>query len=150
MAKNMGLEKALFEYICDSVENTPFYQLVGIRLSALGVGQAEVQLIASSQHTNPMGLLHGGVLMTMADAAMGNAIRSMGITGVTADCSTAFVAPANLQGELQARGKVVKAGKRLIYARAEVYSDGKIVADAKGTFANVGTIYPNEAGGQFE
>ena len=150
MAKNMGLEKALFEYICDSVENTPFYQLVGIRLSALGVGHAEVQLTASPEHTNPLGLLHGGVLMSMADAAMGNAIRSMGIKGVTADCSTAFVAPANLQGELLAQGKVVKAGRRLVYARAEVYSDGRIVADVKGTFANVGTIDPNEIGEQHE
>lgn len=150
MVKNMGLEKSLFEYICDSVESTPFYQLVGIHLSALGVGHAEVKLTTSPQHTNPMGLLHGGVLMSLADAAMGNAIRSMGIKGVTADCSTAFVAPANLQGELLAQGKVVKAGKRLVYARAEVYSDGRIVADAKGTFANVGTIDPNEAGEQHE
>lgn len=140
MVKNMGIEQSLFEYICHSVENTPFYQLVGIRLSALGVGQAEFKLIASHQHTNPMGLLHGGVLMSLADAAMGNAIRSMGIRGVTADCSTAFVAAASIKGELLAQGKVVKAGKRLVYTRAEVYCDGKIVADAKGTFANIGTI----------
>lgn len=149
MVKNLGIEKSLFEYICSSVEHTPFYQLMGIRVSALGPGEAEVILESSFQHTNPLGLMHGGVLMSVADAAMGNAIRSLGIKGVTADCSTSFMAAAPLEGMLLARGKVIKAGKRLIFARAEVFSDGKIVADVKGTFANVGTIDP-KAGEQHE
>lgn len=140
MVRNLGVDEALFEYICHSVEKTPFYQLMGLRLTALGPGQAEIQLNASPHHTNPLGLLHGGVLMSIADAAMGNAIRSLGIKGVTADCSTSFIASASLDGLLQAHGKVVKSGKRLIFARAEVYSEGKIVADVKGTFANLGKI----------
>lgn len=150
MVKNLGVEKSLFEYICNSVEHTPFYQLMGIHLSALGSGEAEVKLKSASQHTNPLGLMHGGVLMSIADAAMGNAIRSLGIKGVTADCSTSFIASAHLEGLLLARGKVVKAGKRLVYARAEVFSDGKMVADVKGTFANVGTIDPHKVGEQHE
>ncbi|MGB4703093.1 MAG: PaaI family thioesterase [Syntrophomonadaceae bacterium] len=144
MAANLGIDPALFAYICQSVENTPFYKLIGIQLTALGPGEAEIQLKAAPQHTNPLGLLHGGVLMSIADAAMGNAIRSLGIKGVTADCSISFLASASLDGLLLAKGKVVKAGKRLVFARAEVLSDGQIVADVKGTFANVGTIDPRE------
>jgi len=148
MTINLGIDTALFEYICQSVENTPFYKMMGIYLTALGPGEAEIQLKATPQHTNPLGLLHGGVLMSIADAAMGNAIRSLGIKGVTADCSTSFIASASLDGLLQAKGKVVKAGKRLVFARAEVFSNGQMVADVKGTFANVGTIDPGEKSDQ--
>ncbi|HQA07413.1 MAG TPA: PaaI family thioesterase [Syntrophomonadaceae bacterium] len=148
MTINLGIDTALFEYICQSVENTPFYKMMGIYLTALGPGEAEIQLKATPQHTNPLGLLHGGVLMSIADAAMGNAIRSLGIKGVTADCSTSFIASASLYGLLQAKGKVVKAGKRLVFARAEVFSNGQMVADVKGTFANVGTIDPGEKSDQ--
>lgn len=150
MVKNLGIDTALFEYICRSIENTPFYKLMGINLTALGPGEAEIQLKATPDHTNPLGLLHGGVLMSIADAAMGNAIRSLGITGVTADCSTSFLASASLEGILQAKGKVVKAGKRLVFARAEVFSNGQIVADVKGTFVNVGTIDPRGKSDQHE
>jgi len=104
MAANLGIDPALFAYICQSVENTPFYKLIGIQLTALGPGEAEIQLKAAPQHTNPLGLLHGGVLMSIADAAMGNAIRSLGIKGVTADCSISFLASASLDGLLLAKG----------------------------------------------
>jgi uncharacterized protein (TIGR00369 family) len=150
LVKNLGVEKSLFDYICHTVEQTPFYQMIGIRLSALGVGEAEFELESALQHTNPIGLIHGGVLMSMADAAMGNAIRSLGIKGVTTDCSTSFISSAPLHGLLVARGMVVKAGKRLVFARAEVVHDGKIVADVKGTFANVGTINNYKVGEHHE
>ena len=46
--------------------------------------------------------------MSIADAAMGNAIRSLGITGVTVDISVAMIAAVPHGSVLQAIGKVKK------------------------------------------
>lgn len=150
MIQNLGVDEKLFAYITNSVSHTPYYNLVKIKLTALGPGKAEFEISPDTQHTNPMGLIHGGVIMSIADAAMGNAIRSLGIKGVTVDCSTSFIASASLSEPLVARGQVVKAGSKLVFTRAEVLSNGKIVADAKATFANMGVIDPLKEGGHHQ
>lgn len=135
----MANEK-LIDYITNTVKKTPFYQLLGIRLESLGEGEAVLSLQTSKEHTNPAGLIHGGIIMALADAAMGNAIRSLGVMGVTADCSTAFPASAPLGAIIEARGKVLKQGKNLIFAEALVYAEGRLVGHCKATFFNTGLI----------
>ena len=137
---NEGIDQALFNYLIESVANTPYYHLLGINLTLLGKGKAELEVQVEKQHTNPMGLVHGGVIMTIADAAMGNAIRSLGLLGVTADCSVSFPGSARLGEKVIARGNVVKAGKNLIFAEAMVLADDRILGHSKSTFFNTGNI----------
>lgn len=92
--ENTGIEPQLFDYINHSINETPFYNLLGIKVYKLGPGLAELETVAESKHMNPLGAVHGGLYMSLADAAMGNAVRSLGIKGVTVDCSTAFIAAA--------------------------------------------------------
>lgn len=135
---NNGLDERLFKYIVHSIETTPFYQLLGIRLNAVGPGNAEIGVLSNQKHSNPLGLIHGGLIMSLADAAMGNAIRSLGIKGVTVDCSTSFPAAAGMGSNLLARGEVLKAGRKMIFARAVVYEGDTVIGDAKATFFNTG------------
>ena len=139
-AINDGIDDSLFQYILKSITETPYYQILNIYLSRIGTGTAEVTVTSKTEHTNPLGLIHGGLIMSLADAAMGNAVRSLGIRGVTVDCSTAFLASAALGEQIIARGKVLKSGKSLIFAHAEVWSGENLIADSKATFANTGTI----------
>jgi acyl-CoA thioesterase len=138
--RNEGIDQKLFDYLTGSVANTPFYQLLGINLTMLGEGKAELEVEVEKQHTNPMGLLHGGLIMSIADAAMGNAIRSLGVIGVTADCSVSFPGAAKLGEKLTAKGKVIKAGKNLIFAEATVFAQDRILGHCKSTFFNTGNI----------
>ncbi|MDD3853994.1 MAG: PaaI family thioesterase [Syntrophomonadaceae bacterium] len=139
-AINDGIDAALFQYIEKSIEETPYYRTLSIALSRIGSGTAEVVVTSKVEHTNPLGLIHGGLIMSLVDAAMGNAVRSLGIRGVTVDCSTAFLSSAALGEKITARGRVLKSGKSLIFAHAEVWSGEKIIADSKATFANTGII----------
>ncbi|WP_054695653.1 PaaI family thioesterase [Syntrophomonas palmitatica] len=138
--ENLGIDPRLFDYINHSINETPFYSLLGIKVNKLGPGMAELDTIAESKHSNPLGAVHGGLYMCIADAAMGNAVRSLGIKGVTADCSTAFIAAASNGDRIVARGQVLKAGRNLVFVRAEVYAGEKLVADSKGTFYRTGII----------
>lgn len=137
---NAGIEERLFAYILHSIQKTAFYKLLGIELTLLGPGYAELSVEAGEKHTNPMGKVHGGLIMSIADAAMGNAIRSLGITAVTADCSVSFPGAAQLGERITAAGKVSKAGKSLLFAEAQVFAKDKMIGQSKGTFYRIGDI----------
>ncbi len=137
---NAGIEQKLFAHLIDLAAKTPFYQMVGIRLRLLGPGQAELEVQTENIHTNPIGLVHGGLIMSIADAAMGNAIRSTGVIGVTVDCSVSFPGAARLGEILIARGEVIKTGRKLIFAEATVWAGDRILGHSKATFYNTGNF----------
>jgi acyl-CoA thioesterase len=134
MAENRGVDEALFQYLVHSIKESPFYNLLGLELKSVDSGEVKISVVTDEKHTNPIGLIHGGLIMTMADAAMGNAIRSLGIKGVTIDCSTAYPASAPKGTELIATGKVLRAGKTLIFAEALVLAGEKLIGHSKATF----------------
>lgn len=139
-AINAGIDEKLFDYLLHSTQDAPFYQLLGIKLIRLGPGLSEFEVTTEEKHCNPLGLLHGGLIMSIADAVMGNAIRSTGITGVTVDISVSIMASVSYGSVLRATGKVRRAGKTMIFAEAEVWCKDRLVGQAKGTFFNQGPI----------
>ena len=58
----MGIDERLFSVIVDS-NATPFYQLTGITTKTLGL-VAEMSVQTGSEHGNPLGLIHGGLIST--------------------------------------------------------------------------------------
>lgn len=138
--KNGGIDNNLFNYIISAIQGSPFYKLLGIDIKELGPGFTELILEPSKEHTNPLGAIHGGLIMTIADAAMGNAVRTLKINAVTVDCSVSLISAAPFDQTIRARGKVLKAGKNLIFAKSSVYSGEKLIADSKATFFKTGDI----------
>ena len=57
-------------------ENFPVAEFLGIKFISHSNGQAMAEFTAASQHANPMGTLHGGILCDLADAAMGVAFAT--------------------------------------------------------------------------
>jgi len=82
------------------------------------------------EHYNPYGVLHGGVVMTLLDSAMGHAvadrIHSQGRFNAVAQMSISFLAPVRL-GTLWARARVAKLGKRLAFVEATAEGEGGVV-----------------------
>jgi uncharacterized protein (TIGR00369 family) len=109
--------------------------LIGAALGAVEPGYVEVALPFREDLTQQKGFIHGGILGMIADTACGYSAFSL----MPADCSLVTVeykinilTPA--RGSLLAKGQVVKAGRTLTVARAEVYSDdGKHVASMQQT-----------------
>lgn len=139
-ATNVGLDGKLFHYLQKSIKETAYYKLLGIELQTLAPGSADLQVVTDQQHTNPMGLIHGGLMTSLADAAMGNAVRSLGIKGVTADMSISLMAAARPGDTMIARGKVLKTGKNLIFAEALIYVGETLAGHSKATFFRIADI----------
>jgi uncharacterized protein (TIGR00369 family) len=116
-----------------------FHELVGIDVDSQA-GCATVSLDAQEQHLNPHGTVHGGVLATLADIAMGAALNAA--TGpddapVTVSLVMTYLEPAP-PGLTTATGTITRQGKRITIAEAAMTSaDGTVVATAVGTFTLV-------------
>ncbi len=100
-----------------------------------GDGTSRVVVDAGEDHLNDRGAVHGGVLATMIDAAMGTAVSSTGGQSPVTVSLTVTYLEAGRPGRLEARAQVRKRGKRLMVVEAEVVQDGDVVADALATFS---------------
>ena len=117
----------------------PFLRLCGIKAISKEKGKTRLGVIVGPQHDNSAGIAHGGLTLTLLDVAMGSAARST-LEGdwrvLTISLQTHFLEPA--RGELVAEGRVVRAGRSLIYCEADVHTgDGLLVARASGMFKPV-------------
>jgi len=138
--ENKGIDRKLFDYLYQSIETTPYYNLLGIHLNSVSKGEVVMSAMPEAKHANPMGFIHGGLVMSLLDAIMGNAVRSLGIKSVTVDISISFPKGGEFDKTLHAEGKVVHAGKQVIFAEGKVYSGKNIIGYGKGTFYKIGEI----------
>ncbi len=95
---------------------------IGATLVSVGRGTVEIVMPVHRRVTQQHGFVHGGIVSTIADSACGfAALATMDFdTAVmTAEFKINFLAPAAGK-RLVARGKVVKTGRTLTIATAEV------------------------------
>ena len=122
----------------ERVERGRFPAWMGMRVERIDEGEAELALEVRPEHLNLMGALHGGVISSLADTATGVAMHAAledGWTHVTTSLQLTFLAPGSLGDRVLAIGRVVKHGRRLGYAEADVRrSDGTLLARAAATF----------------
>lgn len=87
-------------------------------------------------HCNSRGFLHGGVIATLADNAMGLSVGGMGpfTSAVTVNLNIDYVHGARLGQWLQVEPKVVKVGSKLAFVEGHVTADGQVIARCNATF----------------
>ena len=104
--------------------------LIGAQLANVEPGYVEIALPFRDDLTQQKGFVHGGILGMIADTACGYSAFSLmpaGSSLVTVEYKMNILTPG--RGSLVAKGQVVKPGRTLTVARAEVYADdGKHVA----------------------
>ena len=120
------------------VARSRFHSWMGMRLERLEDGESEVALEVGPDHVNLMGVLHGGVISSLADAATGIAMLSAlddGWSHLTTSIQLTFLASGGLGDRVVARGRVVKRGRSFGYAEADVErADGTLLARATASF----------------
>lgn len=119
------------------INHPPAALLLGFRWVDVGPGWAVCELKASKEHENLMGSLHGGIFASLADAAMGGAMGSTLLDDeahTTLELKINFLKPV-WNSDLTARGKIIKRGRTISLAEAEIYDQkGHLVAKSTGTF----------------
>ena len=124
-------------------ENAGFTELVGIEISSAEKGYAAVSLKAKERHLNPSGTVHGGVISTLIDASMAEALNTMTEESeqpFTIQITVNYMKPGN-PGELTSSAQVRKGGKRITIVEAEVVQEEdeeEAIALATGTYTPIG------------
>ncbi len=114
--------EALFERVRQSFERQGMMRHLGARLVRVEPGLCEIVLPYSDQVTQQQGGFHGGAVGAVADIAGGYAALTQAPEGMevtTVEFKINFLA-AFRDGELHARGRVLRAGRRIIVTSAEV------------------------------
>jgi len=80
------------------------------------------------------GVLHGGVISSILDGAMGNCMFASGQAAVTVEMTTRFRHPIITREKATVSARIIRTSHPLYLLEAEIIQDGEIKATAKGKF----------------
>ncbi len=123
--------------IAEGRQSVPLGDLLGFRAVEVDAGRAVIELDARDDHGNIIGTLHGGVIATVADSAMGVAFATTLEAGercTTVELKINFLRPFD-KGKVRAVGHVVRRGRTLGYLECDVLDEaGQLLARSSSTY----------------
>jgi acyl-CoA thioesterase len=112
---------------------------LGLETVETGEGTATVEMKTTEDMANHSGFVHGGMISTLADSAMGRSVRTVKpgiVRAMSFDLKLNFISPAKVGETLRAAGRVIHAGRRTVVVECRVEGPkGKLVATGTATFA---------------
>jgi uncharacterized protein (TIGR00369 family) len=121
----------------------PIASLVGSRLVSVKAGEAVFRCTPDESFLNPLGLVHGGLLCTLMDSAMGVAVQTTAPAGTgyaSIELKVSFLRPLPFDGTsaIEVTGRTLRTGRRIAFAEARaVAGDGQLVGHATSSLAAV-------------
>jgi uncharacterized protein (TIGR00369 family) len=117
------------------VAPAPIALLLNMRPRQVEHGLVVFECAPDESVYNPIGVVHGGLVCTLADTVAGCAVHTTldaGIGYTSIDITVNFLRPVTLEsGVLVATGRVVKPGRSIALASAQVQDGaGRLVATA--------------------
>lgn len=121
-------------------------RFLGFDLSTTAPGRGEATLAIRDDHLNPNGVVHGGVLFTMIDTAMG--LATMSVLPAGEICASIEVQIRYLRavtsGDIRVEAEVLQRRRRIVHLEARTFTGGgELAALATGSFA----VIPADDGG---
>lgn len=117
---------------CGAVEDNP--ASLGLRFHASATGGVVATFRPAAAQRGWDDRMHGGLVATLLDAAMTNALLARGTAAVTVDLAVRFVAPAPLDRTLEVSAEVVD-DRRGVHTVVGRLCDGeRLVARSTGKF----------------
>jgi uncharacterized protein (TIGR00369 family) len=111
-------------------------ETLGARIAEVDPGRVVVELDVHAGHRHEGGVVQGGVITQIADAAMGMSLMTLqedGQANITVELKINFIR-AVAEGRLRATGRVVEMRKTLLFGEADVLDDQeRLVARASST-----------------
>ena len=132
-----GLE-FLTAYTEGRLPHPPALVTNGIRPVEFADGRAVFELTPAEWQYNPIGCVHGGVLSTLADSALGCAVHTklgVGFTYTSLELKINFTRAVTVaSGRLRCVGTVVTIGRRVATSEATITDEaGRVVGHASST-----------------
>ena len=105
----------------------PIARLLGFTLEEVGDGIVVFRCRPDESAYNPLGVVHGGLVCTLADTVVGCAVHTRldaGVGYTSIDLNVSYLRPVHADGTtLTATGRVTKLGRRVGFATAEIVNE---------------------------
>lgn len=108
-------------------------------------GSPIVGMRIAPKHLNLRGIPHGGLMVTLADSALGFAVnhaRGGALSVVTVSLTTDFVEAAGLGDWVEVHVDIQRVGSRMAFANCYLQVGERRILRASGVFAVVSPITP--------
>lgn len=132
---------AYLEAVCCEGQNVnPLFHFLGACVRAAENGRCVIELPVSRKLAQGGGLVAGGILATIADEGMAHAVISLlkpGQKTVTSEMNIRYLRSKDPEhgGALISSAAVIKPGRRVMVAEAQIHDDaGRLLATAGGSF----------------
>ena len=126
-----------FQGFLDEGFDSPYLpSQLGVKVVSCAEGRAHMLLPFRANHLQNFGVLQGGIAATLIDITLAWAVLSRihPAQGPTIDLSISYLRPVTSE-DLECRALVLRAGRSVAYARAEVTTtSGVLVAAGSGNF----------------
>ena len=119
------------------IPGAPIGFLMDFRPTKVSQGEVHFEGTPDESVCNPMGAVHGGLMCTLLDSAVGCAVQTTlpaGVGYTSVEIKVNYLRPVMAGTPLTARGWVTKPGRRVAFAEGEMLdAAGKVVANATST-----------------
>lgn len=131
----MNAEKILELYN----EMNNFGRMMNMHFEVIRAGEIVYHLEITAEHLATREVAHGGALAGYMDAILGvAALSGIGDEGKlvsTLEFKITYLSPARKGDQLKGIGKVIKKGKRMVFAEGEIINqNNEVIAKGTGTF----------------
>lgn len=130
-------DRTRFDAIKDGDITIPVNDRLGFRIEGSTAEEVHLSWTVPEEYCNSAGGLQGGMLAAFADSLLG-AASALHLDPATypalAEMKLSIFLPVPAGTALTGVGRVLKAGRRVLFAEAEIFDgEGRLVAKASGT-----------------
>ncbi len=97
-------------------------------------GSVSIEWHCGKEYQGYPGIIHGGIIATVLDAAMTNCLLLRGIPALTADLHVKYCLPARIGLKTVVKASISRARPPLYILRSELFQEGEICAKAEAKF----------------
>ena len=129
------------EQIIQFCHDNSIIDFLGVEVVPTEDGCARLELDVKPHHSNPYNILHGGVLTTMADTAMGAACLMKNKKVVTVSMTLEFMHAVPMNSRIITDAKILHEGRHIFICECNLIdSENKIYAKAHATFFAISNL----------
>ncbi len=122
-------------------QSSPFVDLIGGQLEEWREGYVRLSLVLERHHTNPNGVMHGGVVTTRMEEVVGGGIASVpgmearwAAPHATVEMNASFLSGARPGDKIVVEGRVLRLGRSMAFGEAEARRGDELIATGRMTF----------------
>lgn len=128
-------------YLKEAYQTPILENFLGLKIVDVKKGYFIISAKITDMHSNLYGAVHGGILASITDVAMGGACISLKKRITTIDQNINYIKPAPVGSTLTAIGTLISNGNSIMRAAAEVFDEQQqLIVRSQGSYFIIGNF----------